>query len=110
MKQRKQGRRTHTVFYVVGILFLLAIVGVWVFSNTHFLRGTFIGGVDCSYLTVDDALNKVQQEAGEYTNKLYFIDEATYDVKNCEIGVVFEQDKFESIFKRQHDDKNVNRV
>ena len=75
MKQRKQGRRTHTVFYVVGILFLLAIVGVWVFSNTHFLRGTFIGGVDCSYLTVDDALNKVQQEAGEYTNKLYFIDE-----------------------------------
>lgn len=110
MKQRKQGRRTHTLFYVVGILFLLAIVGVWVFSNTHFLRGTFIGGVDCSYLTVDDALNKVQQEAGEYTNKLYFIDETTYDVKNCEIGVVFERDKFESIFKRQHDDKNVNRV
>lgn len=80
------------------------------FRDTHFLRGTFIGGIDCSYLTVDKALEKVQQEAGEYTNKLNFIDGTTYEVKNNEIGFVFEEGKFEDIFAKQHEDRNNNRV
>lgn len=80
------------------------------FRDTHFLRGTFIGGIDCLYLTVDRALEKVQQEAGEYTNKLNFIDGTTYEVKNNEIGFVFEEEKFEDIFAKQHKDRNTNRV
>lgn len=52
----------------------------------------------------------MQQEAGEYTNKLNFIDGTTYEVKNNEIGFVFEEEKFEDIFAKQHKDRNTNRV
>jgi len=111
MTKRQCGRLlTPLEWLAIGMITLLAFLKVLEFRDTHFLRGTFIGGIDCSYLTVDKALEKVQQEAGEYTNKLNFIDGTTYEVKNNEIGFVFEEGKFEDIFAKQHEDRNNNRV
>ena len=111
MTKRQCGRLlTPLEWLAIGMITLLAFLKVLEFRDTHFLRGTFIGGIDCSYLTVDKALEKVQQEAGEYTNKLNFIDGTTYEVKNNEIGIVFEEGKFEDIFAKQHEDRNNNRV
>ena len=85
MTKRQCGRLlTPLEWLAIGMITLLAFLKVLEFRDTHFLRGTFIGGIDCSYLTVDKALEKVQQEAGEYTNKLNFIDGTTYEVKNNE--------------------------
>ena len=96
MEKRKHGRRlTPLEVVAIAVITLLTILSVREFRESHFLRGTVIGEVDCSYMTVNKALNKVQQEAGEYTNKLYFIDGTTYEVKNNEIGLVFERDNFE---------------
>ena len=111
MTKRQCGRLlTPLEWLAIGMITLFAFLKVLEFRDTHFLRGTFIGGIDCSYLTVDKALEKVQQEAGEYTNKLNFIDGTTYEVKNNEIGFVFEEGKFEDIFAKQHEDRNNNRV
>lgn len=111
MTKRQCGRLlTPLEWLAIGMITLFAFLQVLEFRDTHFLRGTFIGGIDCSYLTVDRALEKVQQEAGEYTNKLNFIDGTTYEVKNNEIGFVFEEGKFEDIFAKQHEDRNNNRV
>ena len=111
MTKRQCGRLlTPLEWLAIGMITLFAFLKVLEFRDTHFLRGTFIGGIDCSYLTVDRALEKVQQEAGEYTNKLNFIDGTTYEVKNNEIGFVFEEEKFEDIFAKQHKDRNTNRV
>lgn len=111
MEKRKHGRRlTPLEVVAIAVITLLTILNVKEFRESHFLRGTVIGEVDCSYMTVNKALNKVQQEAGEYTNKLYFIDGTTYEVKNNEIGLVFERDKFEEILVRQHEDRNIARV
>ena len=90
----------------IAVITLLTILSVREFRESHFLRGTVIGEVDCSYMTVNKALNKVQQEAGEYTNKLYFIDGTTYEVKNNEIGLVFEKVLEDAgVFKRDEQGK-----
>ena len=111
MTKRQRGREV-TPMECVWIIILICIAFLWVckFRDTHFLRSTVIVDVDCSYLTVDEAFNKVQQEAGEYANTLYFIDGTTCQVKNRDIGLTFDQEKFEDIFARQHEDRNVNRV
>lgn len=68
MEKRKHGRRlTPLEVVAIAVITLLTILNVKEFRESHFLRGTVIGEVDCSYMTVNKALNKVQQEAGEYT-------------------------------------------
>lgn len=83
-----------------------------VYEKNHFLNGTTIGGVDCSFMTVESALKNVENFENEDC-KLYFTqgtEYEEYDVTLGKIGVHVEKEGFEEILQEQNINRKVDRI
>lgn len=99
-----QNNRSKSHISYIGLVSILAIfiVGIWIFDCTHFWRNTTISGIDCSWLTLKEAYNKIEQEVNTRTIKFYFMDGNIYEETYEKIGVSIDEKKLESVFKEQH--------
>lgn len=90
--------KSHILYIRLVSILAIFIVGIWIFDCTHFWRNTTISGIDCSWLTLKEAYNKIEQEVNTRTIKFYFMDGNIYE----KIGVSIDEKKLESVFKEQH--------
>lgn len=81
------------------VVILLCVSYLILFYKTRFWNNTFIGTVDCSYCTVDEAVEKVKQGTKAIKCNFYFdndiVEHPTYD----EIGLVLEPKDFKELLK-----------
>ena len=91
------------------VVMLLCVSYLIFFYKTRFWNNTFIGTVDCSYCTVDEAVEKVKQGTKAIKCNFYFdndmVEHPTYD----EIGLVLEPKDFKELLKKQHSNFLSNR-
>lgn len=81
------------------LLTLLAVVAViisgtalWNFYQTHFNPGTTINGVDCSWLTAEEACEKLNMELGEKVISFVFTDDIlTFSGNSFELEVSYSE-------------------
>ena len=82
------------------VVILLCVSYLILFYKTRFWNNTFIGTVDCSYCTVDEAVEKVKQGTKAIKCNFYFdndiVEHPTYD----EIGLVLEPKDFKELLKK----------
>lgn len=86
------------VFLALGIIALTAIgiaLGVLQYQREHFRQNTFIEKVDCSQLTVEQALAKLQEELNRREITLAFVDNVQYKVKGEQFHLSMEPQKQE---------------
>ena len=57
-----QERNEKAIIGLTVVVILLCVSYLILFYKTRFWNNTFIGTVDCSYRTVDEAVEKVKQE------------------------------------------------
>ena len=107
-KQRKR-KVIGFIIIVVLALIVLEIALVCYFSKTHFLKGTQIGGVDCSYLTIDSAKEKVTEKYREKKCILNFWIRETHEIQLGELGVELDKAKFVKVFNEQHINRKAER-
>lgn len=98
-KQKRKVIKVSITILVFLIVEMLIIVG---FSETHFLKGTKIGGVDCSFMTIKNAKAKVEKKLRAETFKLYFTTGETYEISLDEIGVRLDEEDLVKFFNEEH--------
>lgn len=78
------------------------LIGMYYFVKTHFLPGTEIEGISCEFLTVEEAVERVNYEQGQKKVELIFCDGTTYQVSVEELGVRIDDKYICDIFEKQH--------
>lgn len=74
MSRRQRKRRRHTgsriLLFVLMAVILLILAGIYVgvsmYYRTHFFPGTYINGMDCSGMTVEEAENRIANKAEDF--------------------------------------------
>lgn len=92
---------------IVEVFIFLSLIsstfaGVIYFSQTHFLYGTRIENVSCSFLSIDKAIEKVNVEKEKEIVTFSFIDGKTYDVTSKELGIRVDEAQVVRVFNQQH--------
>ena len=86
MMRRRRHRNSFCLIICI-VLVVILVLGIMLFRNTHFRYGTVIQGVDCSFLSVKDA----QQVINEFiaTQKIQFVFETgkQYEVDSQNFGL-----------------------
>lgn len=107
---------------ILVVLAGLAVAG-WkgseIYFRNHFARNTIIQGVDCSYLSVDKAINRISSELNQQSITLVFKD-AQYEFQGEDFGITLNEgakEALQSILKNQwqggdeqHSDYTINDV
>ncbi len=78
-------------------------------QKNHFLEGMQIAEVDCSYLTIDSAMEKVAEKYREQKCKFTFSTGQTQEVSLGKLGVKLDETKFLKIFNEQHENREAKR-
>lgn len=99
---------TFTIIITLAFLGLLCL-GI-LFGKTHFLCGTIIDGVNCSFLSVDKAIEKINSQKENYIVTFTFDSREKYNVNFKQIGIQVDATKIEDIFKQQHVDTKETRT
>lgn len=109
-KQNNKRKRKAIAIALVILMFLALEIGViCYFDQILFLRGTKIGGVDCSFMTVKTAKTRVEKEYKEQTCTLYFTTGEKYEIALSEMGVQVDEAKFAEIFNEQYANRKAAR-
>ena len=88
---------------IATFVFIFAVVGVaWYYLETHFLWGTQIDGIDCSFLSIDDALEQLNIAKGSEVVKFTFINGESYEITLKELGVQIDITLLKTSFNSQH--------
>ena len=100
----KKVRRKSNKLLIVGLILILVIgvvlVGVFEFSKEHFGRTT-IQDVDCSWLSVEKAKERIEDNIGE-TEVTFTIGGKTYVVTYEELGAEVSSEKLETLLESQN--------
>lgn len=105
----KGKRRNGKIKIVVCITVILALIfgGIFEFikfKNEHFRKNTFIQGVDCSKLTVNEAIEKINKTLSEQKVSLVFTDDKQCQVKCNEFDMQLQDDsEISTILKEQRE-------
>lgn len=83
--------------FLANVIFLFYVSYRYV--QTHFLWNTTINGISCSFLTTDEAIEKIYEEENiEFS----FIDGKTYTASLQELGIQAERTKIKQILQQNH--------
>ena len=100
----KKVRRKSNKLLIVGLILILVIgvvlVGVFEFSKEHFGRTT-IQDVDCSWLSVEKAKERIEDNIGE-TEVTFTIGGKTYVATYEELGAEVSSEKLETLLENQN--------
>ena len=97
----REKKRIAELYLIVFAIFAV-IYGTLYFRETHFLYGTEIEGVSCSFLSIEDAIEKIKEEKGEETRTFCFSSGRAYDVSLTQLGIDVDKNKMTQIFEYQH--------
>lgn len=97
-----QKRNRKIIDFLIIVIALICVVYMIIFLSTHFLGNTLIGGVDCSYLTADEAVKKVKEETSKKTCSFYFDDDSVEHPTYEEVGLTFNKKMFKELMNEQH--------
>lgn len=87
------GRKVLIGLIVVFVVLALAVyVGGIFFFKTHFLPGSKINGVDCSFKTEKQTQEYMREEVSVYTLAINERDEGREKLEAEEIGLTYESD------------------
>ena len=88
---------------IAAFLFIFAVIGVsWYYIENHFLWETQIDGIDCSFLSIDDALDQLNIAKGSEVVKFTFINGESYEITLKELGVEIDKTALTDSFNSQH--------
>lgn len=91
---------------VRGLMIIMSIFivfgAVFYFIQTHFLWNTTIEGIDCSFLSIEKATEKINLEMGEREVTFSFTSGKTYDVALKQLGIRVDENRITQLFKQQH--------
>lgn len=104
MKEQNREKRKGIACSIIAIFLSFIMILTALFLKTHFLKDTRIGGIDCSYLSIENAIKKVEQEKKESIVTLSLAEDISYKASLDELGILFDYRKFEAIFEAQHTD------
>lgn len=76
LRRRKIRRRICAFLTILVIVCVLAVM-LFKFNNSHFSKKTTINGIDCSWLTPEDAYTKLNDNLGE-ENISFIFEDSTY--------------------------------
>ena len=100
----KKVRRKSNKLLIVGLILILVIgvvlVGVFEFSKEHFGRTT-IQDVDCSWLSVEKAKERIEDNIGE-TEVTFTIGGKTYVATYEDLGAEVSSEKLETLLESQN--------
>lgn len=74
-------KKRMTIFYFTSLLLLIILLGIFalsLFHRSHFRNGTTIDGVDCSWLTTQEAYSKLNEQLKEKEVSFIFVDAKYY--------------------------------
>lgn len=98
-------KRLKIIIGCVGItlsILLLGYFGVSQYYKSHFYSQTFINGVDCSNLTVEQAKKRINEEVDTYVLKVDERNDVTEEISGQQIGLKLVFDKnFEELLDTQ---------
>lgn len=95
---------------VTLLVFFVLLCGGIQFGKTHFLLGTMINGVNCSFLSINDAIEKISNKKEKTLVTFVFSNGKKYEVSLNKLGMQVNTTKIEKIFKQQHANPNENRT
>ena len=107
-KQRKR----EVICLIAIVILALVVVEIAIFCNfskNHFLGGTQIGEVDCSYLTINSAMKKVAEKYREQKCEFTFSTGEIQEVSLGKLGVELDETKFAECFNEQHENREAER-
>ena len=94
---------------ILAVILISIGVGANYFLKNHFLYGTVIEGVNCSFLSVEDAKEKIDNSLGNKIIKFSFASEKEYSILARELGIGVDEKQIEKIFKNQHENPKEQR-
>lgn len=107
LRRRKQKiRRTLIAIVLAIIIAVISGIQFHSFTITHFSKNTTINGIDCSWLTAEDAYNKINEHLDSKIIRFLFSDNSyTFPGSsfNLELGTVSEIEEF--LNKQKNEDK-----
>lgn len=110
MNRRRNHKIKKLYMYSLCILILIiSIFGILKFRNTHYRIGTVISGINCSWLTVEQAKDKINSYLSEQSISFVFPEE-TYltDGKTIDLSLINDSQLQEILTKQINDDKSKN--
>lgn len=87
---------------IIMMVFLTLLCGGILFGKTHFLWGTIIDGVNCSFLSVDEAAEEINFQKKNFLVTFSFSNGEKYNATFKELGIQANITKIEDIFQQQH--------
>lgn len=106
MNEDKSRKTTERVqIFIIILLFLLTTCNwTYYFILTHFLPGTTIEGVSCSYLTLEEAIEKINSKKKEEVVTFKFSNGKTYDITLEQLNIQIDENRIAQFFEQQHSD------
>lgn len=97
---RKGGNKLLVLGLILVLVIGAVLVGVYEFSRTHFGRTT-IQGVDCSWLSMENAKERLENSIGK-TEVTFTIEDKSYVTTYEELGVEVSSEKLKQLLKNQN--------
>lgn len=100
------------VLVIVVCLAIFVGIPIWMtnFIKTHFLAETEIGGTICEFLTIEEAIEKINLEKGQETVTFKFSNNKVYEANLSQFDVRVDERYIAQIFEQQHLDYNEARI
>lgn len=109
MKQQGWTKRKGMIFLIVAVPFAIAMVVFSFFNRNHFLKNTMIEGIDCSGMSIEEAMQEIELKLEDSIVTLNLVDGTSYGETQAKLGITLDRSKFEDIFASQHANKKSSR-
>lgn len=98
LRKIKVAAKIVSILLIIFVLFALECY----FSATHFLCSTKIEGVDCSFLSLEKAIQKINEKKENEFVAYHFSNGKEYVVSLSKLGVRVDELQMKRIFEEQH--------
>lgn len=101
MKKQKKNKKKKSIWKTMCLIavFLIIILGgaaayVWRagYYGTHFYKDTWINGVDCSLMTVEEVKSRIQDKISEYVLNITTQEGASYQITGPQLHLTYVDD------------------
>lgn len=101
-REKRRRSRLSTIAFLAIMLFALLAAGYIAFRNYHFAPNTIIEETDCSWMTVEEAKNKIEEKISEDTIMLVFPEGKSRVILAKIVGIhLKDTEELNSIFEEQ---------
>ena len=109
MMRRRRRHRSSFCLIICIVLALALFLGMMLFRSTHFRRGTVIQGVDCSFLSVKKAEERINEFMTEAKIQFIFQDGKEYEVDSQNFNLQLANTQaLEEILQKQKEGESKN--